>query len=476
VNRRPTEPLRVGIVGGGFSGAAIAAHLAAIAGRSSLDLELGIVEPRASLGGGLAYGDAHEEHLLNVPAGRLGLWPDRPGHFHTWCVARGLGDDPAAFRPRGRFGEYVTDELAEALHRHRARVAARHVRAAATSVRLRADAVEIAIPSGPALRFDQVVLALGHGPVRRPAELDPIAGDPRLLSGPWDEAAMARLADARRVLLVGTGLTMIDAVLSLERRGFRGEIVAISRRGLIARSHAPARPAEHAAWAAGLAGGSLPELLRAIRVRLVANDDWRGVIDALRPETSRLWRSLSLRDRRRFGTRLAALWDAHRHRCPPGTAAIVASLRREGRLSIFAARIAGAKASGDGLHVDLAQRREPHPRRERFDAVLLCTGGEPDPARWGSPLVDGLLRDGLARIDGAGLGLDTDEFGFLRGDGHRRLSLLGPARRGELWESTAVPELARQAAGLAAALVDRFRILRGEKPPFPFALRNKEIA
>lgn len=465
---------RVGIVGGGFSGAAVAAHLAALAPRALPSLEITVFERRARLGGGLAYGDAHDGHLLNVPAGRLGLWPARPGHFHVWCASRGLGDDPHAFRPRVLFGEYAASELAETLRRSRSAVTLVHRRETAETVRDSGTRLEIESSRGRRSRFDHVVLALGHGPVRRPAGLDGIATDPRLLEGPWNAAGLDCLAAGRRILIVGTGLTMVDAALSLERRGFRGEIVAISRRGLLSRSHGPGRSAEHAAWAAALPDGSLTGLLRAVRARIADGDDWRGVIDALRPETVRLWKSLPVRDRRRFAARLAALWDVHRHRCPPASAATVDAMRRDGRLTVVAGRIVGANARPRGLELDLTFRGKS--RRERFDGVILGTGGEPDPTRWGSPLVDGLLRDGLARADEAGLGLATDDLGFLDGRGDRRLSLIGPARRGESWESTAVPELSRQAASLAAAVTAFLRSSRGTVPRVPPFLLDQEIA
>jgi uncharacterized NAD(P)/FAD-binding protein YdhS len=67
--------------------------------------------------------------------------------------------------------------------------------------------------------------------------------------------------------------------------------------------------------------------------------------------------------------------------------------------------------------------------------------------------VASLLREGLVRPDPLGLGLDSDEHGRLLDAGGRpsaRLLLVGPLRKGRLWENTAVPELRREAERTAA--------------------------
>ena len=71
------------------------------------------------------------------------------------------------------------------------------------------------------------------------------------------------------------------------------------------------------------------------------------------------------------------------------------------------------------------------------------------------PLVAAMRRDGLIRPDRLGLGLDTDEDGRLvSADGRtsRGLTLVGPLRKGMLWEHTAVPELRVEAKRVADRL------------------------
>ena len=74
------KPVRVAIVGGGFSGAVTAMHLAR---KSTIPLAIDIIEPRAMLGGGVAYSavdPAHTHQRAGKQDGRLcrRSYPVRP--------------------------------------------------------------------------------------------------------------------------------------------------------------------------------------------------------------------------------------------------------------------------------------------------------------------------------------------------------------------------------------------------------------
>src|SRR5690606_2905295 len=125
-----------------------------------------------------------------------------------------------------------------------------------------------------------------------------------------------------------------------------------------------------------------------------------------------LWQDLDERDRARFLGRLAVYWDVHRHRAPPAVHAEVDSLLSMGRLRIMAGGLESARIVEDRIAVRLRPRNAGE-TTVYADGVVLCTGAEPDPRRWGSGLVDGLLSAGLADADALGLGLRTDAHGYL---------------------------------------------------------------
>jgi uncharacterized NAD(P)/FAD-binding protein YdhS len=287
------------------------------------------------------------------------------------------------------------------------------------------------------------VLAVGHAPPADPTWATALRGHPRYVADPWGRPpALDRVPTDGPVLLVGTGLTAVDVALSLGASG--AELVAVSRRGLLPQAHTvpaatPAPPLDPRDC------DGIAPLIRYVRAAAAAGPDWRSVVDALRPAADDIWRRLSPSCRDRFLRHAARYWEVHRHRMAPPIAAEVARLTGTGRFRAGAGRVAfrSASATAVTLTVDGVQRR--------FAAVVNCTGPG-SPLR--QPLVAGLVAAGAARSDPHGLGLDTDDDGRLLDAAGRAwpgVYVLGPARRGRVWETTAVPEIRGQAERLAAA-------------------------
>ncbi|MBX3352478.1 MAG: FAD/NAD(P)-binding protein [Phycisphaeraceae bacterium] len=455
IQARPHCPTIV-VIGGGFSGAAVVSHLARSARRP---VRVRLFEPSRRLARGIAYSPTGEHLLLNVPASKLSVWPDKPGDFASWCASTGRPVEPGAFLPRAWLGEYAEWTMSSALRECDASVEFDRLAERAVAVRRRTDgALDVLGESGVEVGADQVVLATGHGQTKIPPAFRHLAGDPRLITNPWDESLLSQAARrSERLLLIGVGLTMMDAAISLARAGYTGEIVALSRRGLPSHTHGPSDPALHKEWAAALGGGDLMSLTRAVRER-AGSHEWRGVLDSLRPHTARLWRSLSHAERQRFMARLSVYWDAHRHRCPLETAACVALLRDRGVLRVGASTILSVNDRAGRIEVEHREKRSGTVTREAFGAVILCTGPEPDIAKSRSALLESLIDSGEIRRDPLGLGVDCDEHGDAITRGGRpndRVTLVGPLRRGESWESTAVPEISQQAAAIAPRVLKR---------------------
>jgi uncharacterized NAD(P)/FAD-binding protein YdhS len=244
-------------------------------------------------------------------------------------------------------------------------------------------------------------------------------------------------------LLVGTGLTMVDLVLSLDAAGHRGRIVALSRRGLIPRSHADFEPAP--VEESELPGG-LRDVWRWLR-RRGAEVGWRAAIDSLRPYSQELWQGLSLGEQHRFMRHARPWWDVHRHRIAPEVAGTVARMIAEGRLEIIAGRIVTAREDDSALAVEYRRRGASSLQSERFAYAFNCTGPLHSMARTRDPLLRSLLDAGQARPDHLGIGLEVDERSRLVGSD--RLWALGPLTKGRYWEIIAVPDIREQAAAVA---------------------------
>jgi uncharacterized NAD(P)/FAD-binding protein YdhS len=277
---------------------------------------------------------------------------------------------------------------------------------------------------------------------------------------PWTPGALAALDTDAPVLLVGTGLTMVDTVVALLDAGHIGPIHALSRHGLLPQRHSSLSAAP-IALATPLPTG-LSALMRFIRCEIACSQEagigWQSVIDALRPSIQILWRGLSVSERGRFLRHLRALWDVHRHRMPPAVADRIAAAQTSHQLRIHAGRITGLSIEDGAANVSFRQRTTGVERALRAARVIDCTGPGADVTQSSDPLMQTLLRGGMARPDALRLGLDvTDEGALLTRSGapSRRMFAVGPLTKGATWEMTAVPELRLQCRDLARVLGSR---------------------
>ena len=420
------------VIGGGCSGTLAAIHLL----RSTGDRVV-LAEAGPLVGRGLAYGTTNPVHLLNSRAGTMSVPAAGPDDFTAWCRRRDPSFGDASFAPRAWYGTYLAERLASASAANPRRLEVHSGRIAA--LRLERGRRPVVVEAGGRRRSaDRAVLAVGHAPPADPAWAVALRGHPRYVADPWGRGdALDRVPAGGPVLLVGTGLTAVDVALSLESV----EIVAVSRRGLLPQPHVEAVPVPASALDVGSCDGIAP-LMRYVRAAAAAGPDWRAVVDALRPAADGIWQRLSPECRDRFLRHAARHWEVHRHRMAPPIAAEVARLTGSGRFRALAGRVALVSASDRVITVtiDGAVRR--------FAAVVNCTGpGSP----LLQPLVAQLLAGGDARSGPHGLGLDTDGDGRLLDAAGRAwpgVHVLGPARRGRLWETTAVAEIRAQAEAL----------------------------
>ena len=453
-----TPDRTIAIVGAGFCGTTVAIALLRLAPASVVRILL--VERVERPIGGVAYSTASSSHTLNVPAGRMSAFRDDPDDFLRFVRASDPSLTGGSFVPRRTYGEYLATRLEEA----RGASALPLIRVAGEVVAI-ADgpsSARLTLADGRLLDADAVVLAIGNFPPADP----PVDGSEvytglRYARDPWapDALEMDRRED---VLLLGTGLTMCDVALALRDLDHVGRIHAVSRRGLLPQAHRVSAvppphldaPADLAEWPE-TAAGMLRALRREVRAKAADAVDWREVVTSIRDDTPALWRRLDVGERRRFLDRLRPYWETHRHRSSPETAFAVESLAASGALDVIAGRVERYVEETDAVVVTLRRRGAADVEQLRVGKVINCTGPDTDLARVNDPLVQSMRRADLIRPDPLGLGLDTDERGrLLDADGRAsdRLFLVGPLRKGQLWENTAVPELRVEALRLAELL------------------------
>ena len=457
--------LRVAIIGGGFAGAVAALRLIEA---GSAPMAITVVEPRASLGRGIAYSTREPGHLMNGPARSLSLYPEAPLHFARWLeaeAARGGWRPPqgeswdVSQPPRWLFGSYVESRLAASVADNAWRVRLRHRRDRAIGVGRLGREFVIALEEGGTLVADAVILASGvfqRGADSRLAGA--LADDPRYIADPYADRAFAGVDAAEDVVVLGSGLAMLDALVSLDRAGFRGRIRAVSRRGGLVE---PRRAVEGLDGFLDTSAPTTRNLVRQVQLarrRIAAEGgDWQQLVPAIRAATPGLWVRLSEADRRRFVRHLQGVWKSCVHLAPLETHRLAERLMAQGALTIEAAEIA-AIVPEKGGRIAVVASGAAGERRFVADAVVNCMGHSADWTSLADPLVRSLLARGLAQRHTTGLGIDVDPLTLavnpaVNGSGSGRLFAIGHPLRGSVWESTSVREIALQARSLGETLV-----------------------
>jgi len=449
--------LPVLVVGGGFSGTLLAINL------TRLGVPVVLFErDEAALAKGLAFGTRRPEHLLNVRASNMSAFPDDPAHFLRW-MGFASEDQANRFVPRLAYGQYLRELLIDSLGSAHNRLTI-NAHAVVDLVET-AQGVEAVLANGARVTGRAGVLAVGHCAPRLP----PVCADlsaPLASADPWHPDTLQALDPDAPLLVVGTGLTAIDLIASLDKSGHRGRILALSRRGLVSRSHLEAGPAVTPVPAPTKRGTAL---IRAVRAR-ADRVGWRVAIDELRPHTQALWRAHSITAQAGFLRHLRPWWDVHRHRLAPQIAARITAMQKEGRVTFAAGRLLEVQAR-EGL-ATVCWRPRGSDTIVRFDAarVLNCIGPEGDIRKSRNPLLQTLLARGTIRPDPHQLGLDVDPQWRVcdqHGVAVSNIHAVGPLTKGIAWEIIAVPDIRHQVWTLA-------RQLSGADNPIPASLQRQE--
>jgi len=372
---------------------------------------------------GVAYSATDEHHLLNVPAANMSLDNDDAERAAPWLRLR-----------------LVSAELL-GLTRHPDRWHVFHDKGVQAA--------------------DAVVLATG---VERPSPLVERYGRAAaryLVEDPWQPW---QAEPAARILILGAGLTAVDAALNLVQAGHKGPIVMLSRHGLLPLRHDLSRPSP---TAIRLPAASLSRRLRNLRRAMRDVGHWQDVFDGLRPQWQALWNELSEDERRRFLRHLAVYFNIHRHRMAPRVAATLSSAQKR-NLELRRGRVTAMQPERDGLRVTI--RSDARDDAAWFDKVLNCTGPNSNTGLSGQTFIQSLVGAGLARPESLGLGIEVDGKNRVYGREGLQHSLfaMGALSRGRWWEITAMPEIRQQAVHVARNVSQILSSAADAMPSFNF--------
>ncbi len=448
----------IAIIGAGASGTLVASQLMR---QARQPLHLLLIERRSLIGRGVAYGTTNAYHLLNTPAKKMSAYQDRPDHFVDWLqrhqdtLAEREATTAYSFAPRYVYGAYLQTTLEEASTLSKL-VTLERIQDEVSMLSPSGDSIELYLKSGQPLHAHQVILAIGIFPSRNPPVSTPeFYRSLRYRSDPWSSEVITDLAKDTSVLLLGSGLTMVDAAVALHGQGHVGPITAISRRGLVPQPHSsvPLPSIDLTSHPYPMTAHALMRWVQdEIKQVTSKGIDWRCVIDALIPSIQSLWQELPLEEKSRFLRHVRPYWEALRHRIAPAVAMTLDQIRTSGQFQVYAGHVCSYQEGRDGVAVTFALRRMRKELVVRAGLVINCTGLNSDIRSFDHPLIVNLLEQGLIRPGILGIGMDTTMKGALvnaEGCSSSWLWTLGSLRRGQLWETTAVSEIRQQAERLA---------------------------
>ncbi len=448
---------RITIIGGGASGTLLALNLLKHSGGKRLEINL--VEKRPHIGRGVAFSTDEDIHLLNVPAAKMGAYADDVEHFHRWLNENGMEYSAAAFVPRRIFGEYLREQLEAANASKADNVSLNIFDDEAVDIEPHEGKVGVHLMSGDVLYSEKAALAFGNFLPPHPSVSDQsFVHSAKYFQDPWTPAMFDAIDPDSSILIIGTGLSMVDVTLQLHNLGHRGVINAISTRGQLPAVHKLGFT--YPSFYEEIKGMTrVTDILKTVRTHAkMASDngsDWRAVIDSLRPVTQQIWLDLPLAEKKYFMQHLSRYWNVARHRMAPEAALIIDELRGTGQLQILKGRLEKIRWE-TGVGFDVRYATVGLDQYVHADVVINCIGSESRFDQLESPLVRNLMNSGHIRCDELRFGLDATPDGHLKaadGQPSDLLYTLGTALKGVLWESTAIPEIRVQARDLAAKLI-----------------------
>lgn len=445
----PLPPCELAIIGGGAGGVVAAMQALRLA---TGPLRIVMIEPRDVLAQGVAYATTHGEHVLNVPAARMSAFDDRPADFLDYVVATTPPGGPDrdtlahAFIERRRYGEYLRTRLQEAIAASAASLQV--VQDSVSELDARDDGATLHLAAHGPLEAKGVVLAVGNTPKPLPARGAPQLPEGRSLAA-WDFDAVKAIPSDAELCIIGSGLSMVDTVLSLADNGHTGAIHVLSRHALLPlpHCHGPAATFDPAPMQS-MSLRARMRFLRAAAKQAVADGlPWQAAMERIRPHGQALWQSLSIADQRRFLRHVVRQWDVHRHRIAPEVHAVLQAMLDRGQLRLHRGRLDTVMNEGRRLRVTTHTRDG---RTDEFDVdyVVNATGVEMRAQTMRNPLLHDVLGKGHAQPGPHGIGLKAARDGRMvdaDGTAQPRVFILGSLRIGCVWESIAIPELRGQA-------------------------------
>lgn len=446
----------IAIIGGGISGTLVVLN---VLKHSHVPVSILWFDDKNSFCKGLAYSTKNDEHLLNVRASNMSVFVDEPEHFVSWLLKHKFLYSATDFVPRSIYGNYVLSVFNELKHSASHGANTITVKQFAEEVKsIRQENDEFIISATQNHHVQQVVLGFGNFLPAHPLPLATKAiskefiFSKRYYQNAFSPLLFQNATRCQHITIIGSGLTMVDVVMSLNKQHYQGKIQVISPHGYLPQAHLEEPLPSIPSFINEREHYTLLQIVHLVNTQLKfakANQlHIHSMIDALRPHVQRLWTGFSLDDKKQFLRHLRHKWGLARHRAPSQSIQVLNEYMKSQRLMVLKGRIFDIQSNTDGFDIYYSTKAN---QKNSFKTELIvnCTGPESDFEKIDLPLIKQLIKDGIIEADPLKYGLKSMPNGQITNN----LFTIGPPLKGILWESTAVPEIRIQAKQLVEMLL-----------------------
>ncbi len=449
--------INIAIIGGGASGTITAIQLLR---KLNVKAKVYLIEKRKEgIFRGAAYSGVLPYEPLNVTASRMSIFNHLPDDFYNWLKEnkQSVAEEEITkdtFVSRRWFGDYISyhiQRLASLAKLAQLEV----INATATDINfdVKTNSYQLALDDSRLLQADYLVFATGNE-----SPYDILKSNSEGLAecytpNPWTPGVLEKIGSTDDVLIIGTGLTMVDYVVSLKKRGHTGKVYALSRNGYLPLPHTNTQDFVFDLYEELK---DIRQLFLEVKKRFVTAEAkgvaWQNVLDAMRPRVPRLWKGLDADSKKYFLSRFKTFWEIHRHRMPEASSKAIIEMEQSGQFVLLAGNIVQAVKREDRIEFSYKPRQTAEVKTLPVDYIINCTGPLSDYYKCGNGLIINLLNKGWMQQDDLKIGIKTGVRGEViqqNGVVLQNAFCVGPLRKAMEWESTAVREIRTHAENVA---------------------------
>ncbi len=364
-------------------GASAAACLVALSRQVAPETSILVLGKHALLGSGLAYGQAKDYQLLNVPSDRIWIDTLDQDGFIDWLKKHKHSQPLATLRfvPRVWFADFIHESLAKISDKF---------------TFLQDPAVQfyyqffpkahwvIKTEENRTIRTQFLILCTGFkGKLSIPSKIhrsDQVINSGRILQ-PFSDTTYDHIKPHDTVTILGSGLTAIDAYLTA-RKKTKLPITMISRHGLLPLRYDPENHPVRADIALPDMVGLTPtQILQLVRMlHDVYKIEWQELGFHLIGQNTAIWTAWSDREKNQYYRHLCSYWQVIRHRMPPEMHDLINQEIASGRLIVQRSLLLSVDYQAHEQSVVLHLRRPGtlHQTTQHTHWLILANGFTPD--------------------------------------------------------------------------------------------------